>query len=118
MPSRAMRGRIMRYSSSDSDRMMPTRMPSWMLGANASVATNVVTAAMPSSRLARQALTMTLKLIRLTTAIMMMAEIIEDRPVFAFDARFNAERENEPLTGMEWQNAAATLASPWPMSSL
>ena len=36
----------------------------------------------------------------------------------ASEARFSAEREKEPLTGMEWQNAAATLARPWPMSSL
>ena len=40
-----------------------------------------------------------------------------EAPVFAFDARFNADRENDPLTGIDWQNAAATFASPWPTSS-
>ena len=33
------------------------------------------------------------------------------------DARLSAERENEPLTGIEWLKAAATLASPWPINS-
>ena len=35
----------------------------------------------------------------------------------ALDARLSAERENEPLTGIDWQKAAATFASPWPTSS-
>ena len=42
------------YMNAASEMMMPVRMPFWMLGANASVATNVAVAAMPSSRLARQ----------------------------------------------------------------
>src|SRR3989338_8886900 len=99
-------------------------------------------AATPSSLLARQAFLMDRKLMRLITAIMMIAartglgrwksrdvkkssvsstktaEIIDDSGVLASDARFSADLENEPLTGMDWQNAAATLANPCPISSL
>lgn len=46
------------------------------------------------------------------------AAMADDRPVRACDARFSAERENEPPTGMEWQKAAATLARPCAISSL
>ncbi len=41
----------------------------------------------------------------------------DESPVRAPDARLSAERENDPLTGIDWQNAAAILASPCPMSS-
>ena len=38
-------------------------------------------------------------------------------PLCALDWRFSAERENDPLTGIVWLNAAAILASPWPINS-
>src|SRR6185436_12232605 len=47
-------GRILPYMYAANETMIPVRMPFWMFGANASVATNVAIAAMPSSRLARQ----------------------------------------------------------------
>ena len=41
----------------------------------------------------------------------------DESPSVACDARFNAERENDPLTGIDWQNAAAIFARPCPTSS-
>jgi hypothetical protein len=35
--------------------------------------------------------------------------LTEDKPLFAFADKLKAERENEPLTGIEWLNAAAIL---------
>ena len=93
-------------------------------------------AAIPSSLLALHALINARRLIRPMTAIMMtaartglgrwyssevknssvsstqMAETTEEKALLALLSRFKAERENEPLTGMEWLKAAATLASP------
>ena len=121
--------------------MMPVRMPFWMLGANNSVATNVTVPATPSSMLARQALRMMRMFTRLVTAIMMMAastalgrwcssgvrnssvrqtnaaDTSDDSLVRAPADRLSAERENDPLTGIDMQNAATILAKPWPISS-
>ena len=41
----------------------------------------------------------------------------DESPVRASTARLSAERENDPLTGIDWQNAAAILAMPCPTSS-
>ena len=41
----------------------------------------------------------------------------DERPVTAPAARLTAERENEPLTGNDWQKLPTMLASPWPISS-
>ena len=41
----------------------------------------------------------------------------DESPVRAPEARLSAERENDPLTGIDWQNAAAIFASPCPTSS-
>ncbi len=46
------------------------------------------------------------------------AEINEESGVLASEARLSAERENDPLTGIDWLKAAATLANPCPISSL
>src|SRR5690348_18437355 len=102
-----------------------------MLGAKASVTTKVTVPASPSSRLASQACFSAPTSIRLTTARMIIAARTgrgsdsryevknssvtrtaaaannEERPVRAFDARFSAEREKDPLTGIDPQNAAA-----------
>src|SRR5207237_2021663 len=41
----------------------------------------------------------------------------DDKPVRALAARLSAERENEPLTGIDPQNAATIFASPCPINS-
>ena len=41
----------------------------------------------------------------------------DESPVRAPAARLSADLENDPLTGIDWQNAAAILAIPCPTSS-
>ena len=45
------------------------------------------------------------------------AAAIDDQPLRPPAARFSAEREIDPLTGIDWLNDEAIFARPWPTSS-
>jgi len=52
-----------------------------------------------------------------SVSVTMIAATTDDSPVFAPEAKFTAERENEPLAGKHLVNAPKMLARPWPTSS-
>src|SRR3954470_17220619 len=108
---------------SASDTTVPVKIPVLICGANANVVQKVRAAASASSRLASHAERRLRRLMRLESAMMMMAastgcgrclssgvkkrtvisthvaQAMEEMPVRALAARLSAERENDPLTG-------------------
>jgi hypothetical protein len=128
------------YMYAANETMMPVRMPFWILGANASVATNVAVAATPSSD-SRASCAEGLEVEQLNTRehddrrAAPAWEVVEQRReeeqrqqtrtprsratrvLSALPRRLSADRENDPLTGIDWQNAAAILAIPCPPAS-